>query len=56
MATRKVTLLAVGVLLAVGGGIGAILSGNQLFMGVGTLLIIVGLVGLMPLFDAALGD
>ncbi len=54
MVDRKVALLTAGVLLAVSSGIAAIIFGSDLLMGAGTVLIIIGLVGLMPLFDAAL--
>jgi|GEM_PF-2162400 len=54
MSNRTTVLLAVGVLAAIGGGILSILLGNQLFMGIGAVMIIVGLVGLMPLFNSAL--
>lgn len=58
MSRRKVAALAVGVLLAIGIGIAAILVANSRFLiaGAGSVLIIIGLVGLMPLFEAALGD
>jgi hypothetical protein len=54
MVDRKVALLTIGVLVLVGSGITAIILGSDLMMGAGTILIILGLVGLMPLFDAAL--
>lgn len=58
MADRRVVLLTVGVLLSIGIGVAAILSNTTNFViaGTGAVLIIIGLVGLMPLFATALGD
>jgi len=51
---RRTTVLATADLAAIVGGILAILLGNELMMGAGAILIIIGLVGLMLVFESAL--